>query len=554
MYNRPVNDRIYDKIRDFWLPALILATGCLLSVVGHQALLEDRKERLVGASEASLETTEVAVRDRLDAQMSALEGLANLWARFGMRPFEEWRADVDLLIDHRNGLSVVAWVDLDEPQRRIAVGDDRPMEEFEIDVAEARRSYPEPRMLGPERSASGELRYRVFLPVRALNEHAGVLLAHVELEELLAPLLSARATGYAVEIRWQDETIFSRGTPADPAITRWWRAESTIDLPMGGQWQIIHQPTANLAQRRLNLIPHYLLAASMVAWVLLAMVVHYWRGAARQARFLGVVNRTLEERGEGLEAIRLELERRVAERTGKLEEAVAELESFNHSVSHDLRSPLGAVLNFAAILEEDYQGRALDADGMEILSRIRGSAERATELLEGLLQLSRTGQAALDVTQVDLTQLAEEIAAEVRAAANLSANEREVRFDVSPLPTVAGDRELLGTVFANLFGNAIKYARKEGPTEIRVTGEVRDGECIVEVEDNGQGFDMRFAERLFGLFERLHHDESIEGTGLGLALVARIVTRHGGRVWAHGEPEKGARFSFALPVDPVGGK
>jgi two-component system sensor kinase len=222
---------------------------------------------------------------------------------------------------------------------------------------------------------------------------------------------------------------------------------------------------------------------------------------------------------------------------------VAELRAFNQTVSHDLRSPLGAVLNFASILEEDYRDRPLDAEGLAIVQRIRLSAGRATELLDGLLTLSRAGRAALELEVIDLTALALEIFAQVR----VSEDDRDVECVVEDLPQAWGDRPLIGDVFANLFSNALKYSRGCEKRRIVVRGAADGGECVVEVADTGRGFDMRFQERLFGMFERLDPDDGVAGTGAGLAIVERIVRRHGGRVWAEGRPGEGARFFFTLP-------
>ena len=151
----------------------------------------------------------------------------------------------------------------------------------------------------------------------------------------------------------------------------------------------------------------------------------------------------------------------------------------------------------------------------------------------------------MDVSRVDMKALAQQSFAQSSAAQM----DEDVELVLGDLPSVIGDEALLGAVFANLFSNALKYSRGCEKRTISVTGSTGDGECIFDVEDNGHGFDMRFESKLFALFERLHGDDDIEGTGLGLALVSRIVKRHGGRVWAHGEVGKGARFSFSLPSE-----
>jgi len=180
---------------------------------------------------------------------------------------------------------------------------------------------------------------------------------------------------------------------------------------------------------------------------------------------------------------------------------------------------------------------------LEMLDRIQRSASRATDLLEGLLKLSRAGRTELVNERIDMTAVARETFAQTRAAES----DPDVTLALDTLPDAMGDRSLLSDVFANLFSNSIKYSRGCRDRTIIVRGEVREGECVYEVADNGHGFDMRFADKLFGLFERLHASDEVEGTGVGLAMVARVVKRHGGRTWAEGRPEAGARFFFTIP-------
>jgi len=196
----------------------------------------------------------------------------------------------------------------------------------------------------------------------------------------------------------------------------------------------------------------------------------------------------------------------------------------------------------------DYRRRSatdLDEEGLALLARIRRSATRATDLLADLLQMSRAGRTELRFEPIDMTALARESFAHVRAAED--ADGPEVELVVDPLPEGVGDRALLGDVFCNLLGNALKYTRDREKRRIHVSGEVEDDACVYHVADNGIGFDMRFDEKIFRLFERLHHEDEVEGTGVGLAIVARIVRRHGGGVRAEGTPGEGARFSFTLP-------
>jgi PAS domain S-box-containing protein len=216
-----------------------------------------------------------------------------------------------------------------------------------------------------------------------------------------------------------------------------------------------------------------------------------------------------------------------------------ELESFSYSVSHDLRAPLRAIDGYAQMLEEDYAAR-LDAEAQRLLGVVRGNARRMGQLIDDLLAFSRLGRQEPALQRVDMTRLAREVADELRGA-------RPVAIEVRGLPPANADPALLRQVWMNLIGNAIKYSSKKPDARVVVAAREEAHENIYSVTDNGAGFDMRYAEKLFGVFQRLHRPEEFEGTGVGLAIVQRVVTRHGGRVWAEGKTGEGASFHFSLP-------
>jgi PAS domain S-box-containing protein len=238
-----------------------------------------------------------------------------------------------------------------------------------------------------------------------------------------------------------------------------------------------------------------------------------------------------------------DLEQHVLDRTAQLEAANKELEAFSYSVSHDLRAPLRAINGFARMLTEDH-GPALDAEGQRLLGVIRGEASRMGRLIDELLQFSRLGRQPLHESSSDMTAMARSVYDELRAGAP----ERIVDFRLDSLPSVPADPALLRQVWINLLDNALKFTRHREHAGIVVSGSVNEGEAIYSVRDNGAGFDMKYASKLFGVFQRLHGLEEFEGTGVGLALVQRIVNRHGGRVWAEATLGRGATFSFSLPL------
>ena len=226
----------------------------------------------------------------------------------------------------------------------------------------------------------------------------------------------------------------------------------------------------------------------------------------------------------------------------KLEAANRELESFSYSVSHDLRAPLRAIDGFSRIIERDHSN-ALDEEGKRLVGIVRASAKRMAQLIDDLLTLSRLSRHTLVRGVVDMGGLAREAAEEaVRAAEGSPA----VDIGIGELPAAYGDKVLLRQVWSNLIGNAVKFSSKQLAPQVRITGYSEKGQLVYEVADNGSGFEMRYADRLFGIFQRLHSQEDFPGTGVGLAIVQRAIARHGGRIWAESEVGKGATFRFTL--------
>lgn len=258
------------------------------------------------------------------------------------------------------------------------------------------------------------------------------------------------------------------------------------------------------------------------------------------ARLVGAIIERREAE-EALAELNAVLDRRVEDRTAQMRTAMDELEAFSYSVSHDLRAPLRAIDGFSGILVQDY-GRHLDDEGRRLLEVIRNETRRMGALIDGLLTFSRLNRQAPDASVVDMRALA--LSAWQDAAANV---ERPIRFEIGELPPARGDLQLLRQVWVNLLANAVKFTRDTAEPAIEVGGAAVAGEHVYYVCDNGAGFDMRHSGKLFGVFQRLHSDEQFEGTGIGLASVRRIVLRHGGRVWAEGEPDGGAAFYFSLP-------
>jgi signal transduction histidine kinase len=251
----------------------------------------------------------------------------------------------------------------------------------------------------------------------------------------------------------------------------------------------------------------------------------------------------LEVRLLHLEIKRLynQVEERVAQRTAELEESNKELEAFSYSVSHDLRAPLRALDGFSQAMLNDF-GPQLPDEGQRYLKTIRYSAQQMSALIDALLEFSRFNRQELNKQTMDTSKLVHNALDEL----GFPWQERQVEILVGDLPVSSGDPVLLKQVWINLLSNALKYTNNRQKAEIEIGSTKVNGTEAFFVRDNGTGFDMRYADKLFGVFERLHRMEDYEGTGIGLAMVQRIINRHGGRVWANAAIDRGATFTFTL--------
>jgi signal transduction histidine kinase len=263
----------------------------------------------------------------------------------------------------------------------------------------------------------------------------------------------------------------------------------------------------------------------------------------------------IEDQSRELRRYATELEQRVADRTHELQErneslrrnaaellaANTELDAFAYSVSHDLRAPLRSIDGFSQVLLEDYGGQ-LDEAGRDSLQRVRAASQRMATLIDDLLKLARVTRSEMRTEVVDLSRIAQDIATELHR----STPEREVEFAIAQGLEARGDPRLLRVALENLLRNSWKYTAKQPRPRVEFGSANGNGERVFMVRDNGAGFDMQYADKLFGVFQRLHSAAEFEGTGVGLATVRRIITRHGGRIWAESAVDRGATFYFTL--------
>jgi PAS domain S-box-containing protein len=244
-----------------------------------------------------------------------------------------------------------------------------------------------------------------------------------------------------------------------------------------------------------------------------------------------------------IRSLNAELEDRVERRTAQLTEAVAELEAFSYSVSHDLRAPLRSIDGYTAIFSERYKNN-FDEEGKRLLSNVRNSIDKMDMLIKGLLTLSRIGRSELRFVELSMEKLIHTTYEEC----STEETRKKIQFTISSLPTVMVDVALIQQVWTNLISNALKYSERQQHPQIEVGATKEDGRVVFYVKDNGAGFDPKYSNKLFGIFQRLHVDDEFKGVGIGLSIVKRIVQRHGGAVWAEGKTNEGAIFYFSIPT------
>jgi signal transduction histidine kinase len=525
---------------------VILVLGASLSLVIWQNVSRRGEVEI----ERETQGNATVLRDVLEAELDRLDGMvrrrAQIWAASGfVSDPVAWRESAGVMFAENPAILAVMRGDM---PLEIA-GSTEGQQLLREVLPEARRIATNPDgdfLVGPLMASDG--RSILALQVEALADGSprpGVF-AIFDIPRLVGDLFDKRALGFAILLSAGGREVYRRDWPEEPLSSL--RKVESVVLPDGEPWQLEVAPSGGVALVRWDQGPAIALATGLLASGLIAAAVHYGTLAWRRDRMLRRANAALEQqivdtrRGQGeLRELSEALEGRVTERTRELNDTIIELETFNYSVSHDLRGQLGAVINFAAILDEDYSER-LDPTAKDYLQRIVKSATSAVSMMDALLAFSRSGRTELRKVHLDMKRVVKEVADELTA----SFPELKCAVTVGDLPAAFADENMMRFIFTNLIGNACKFASQGEAPRVEVGGEPGSNETIYFVRDHGIGFDMRYAEKLFKVFERLHASEGFEGHGVGLAIVARMVRRHGGRYWAQGAVGKGATFYFTV--------
>ena len=448
---------------------------------------------------------------------------------------------------------------------------------------------------GPVRfqALSGEPLMIMAVPIIALDsgEPEGVLVADVRLKEIWNLVASIRpgqkGASFIVDagkrvVAHSNPSVVLRGTRYDPP------ASDGVQMGLSGQKSVLVSRVISFGTQKfyilvegpvsealalaihtvammLAIVVIALLAASSLGFLTVRRIVRPIEDIAETARAinagdlscravverrdeLGVLASAFNKMTQQLETLINDLENQVALRTAELKASNQELEAFAYSVSHDLRAPLRHIDGFLGLLQKNA-GTSLDEQSRHYMHTISEAAKKMGLLIDDLLSFSRMGRHAMAFQKVDLGPLVREVIRELEP----DAAGRNIAWRIGDLPAVRGDAATLRMVLANLVDNALKFTRPRQRAQIEIASlPGQASESVIFVRDNGVGFDMTYADKLFGVFQRLHRADEFEGTGIGLANVRRIIARHGGRTWAEGAPDQGATFFFSLPHSPPG--
>ena len=531
--------------RRYATAGLVALAGIAASVFVWIRADGQRRAEMSGMMGTLADGTTSAIERQLDLEVDGIRGLATLGPTRPRGPDDTWALEAGSVLERYPGVQWVAWVPRDSTGLRFVARDTTARLDPAL-LAQARFRLGAPTNAILDRWTDA-YRLDLFQPVRFARDSLAILVGEIRVDSLWLQRNAMLGGGLAIDlIADDDRRLPLRRVPAELAPA-WMRMQRALTTPAGSTLRAELAPSDDLVRQIATPWPRVFLATGAILSIALGLLLLQFLRLRDFSAALGRTNRDLDvqlvelsDRDRALRELNEVLEQRVRDRTAELSRALHEVETFSHSVSHDLRSPMGAILNFAAVLEEDYRAR-LDAEGARLLERIRSAAGRANQLLDALVEFAASGSDPEEMRAVDMTELAQRAFTEARGREG----EGEIRFALAPLPAAWADPHLVHRLFVNLFGNALKFTRGREPRVIEAGGAEGSDESRYWVRDNGCGFEPARATELFEPFRRLHGTD-VEGAGLGLAIVARSVSRMGGRVWAESDGASGATFHFTL--------
>jgi len=526
---------------------LVTAIGIGLSILSWTRALEERQLGVANVLGSLADETTNTIEAQLDREVDALRDLATFWQLHGVTPERPWSFHTRVTMEQFPGIQWIAWLPPDSARTRVLARDGAARLEPGI-LGAARRLRAQPSAHIQELWGDA-LDLQVFLPVGSPHESVAVLAAAIRVDSLWLREHTPPTGNLSVKLTSdKGRELVLRAAPV--GAPDWTHLRRVFNSPSGSRVQVELVPRREFLRHIDPPWAYLFLVTGIFLSIAIGVVLVQIQKSRDHSSVLAGINRNLDlriaelsRRDLELNALNNELDDRVRLRTEELTNALREVETFSHSVSHDLRSPIGAILNYTAVIEQEY-GPKLDDEGRRVLERIRGAGLRANQLLGALMEYATSGVSLHKPTVLDMRAIAEGGYAEAVAREN---DARDVEFAVDDLPPAFADAVQVHRIFSNLIGNAVKYSRGRSPRGVDVHGRANGVECTYWVHDNGPGFDPARAPEIFEPSRSLLGDPA-GGTRLGLATVAKIVHRQGGRVWAESDGKTGATFYFTLPT------
>jgi signal transduction histidine kinase len=532
--------------RRYATAGIVALVGIGISVFIWARDVGERRDQLTGTLRALADNTTSAIESQLNRDVDALRGLVNLTQVHEPGVGEAWRFDAGLVLAHFPGVQWIAWVPSDSSSAVFMARDTTLRLEPEL-VRQARFHST---VSAIQDRWKGAYLLDVFLPARQSDDRSGVLVGEVRVDSLWLKRHSMIGGNLAIRLVGDDGRNVVLQAAPDSLAAPWMRLQRTLTSPSGATVPVMIAPSDALVSQVATAWPRLFMLSGVFLSLAVGILLLQFLRLRDFAGALTATNRDLDaqlvelsRRDRELRELNEDLERRVQARTAEMTEALHEVETFSHTISHDLRSPIGAILNFTAVIEEDY-GRALEGEGARLLTRVRAAASRANHLLDALVEFAASSAGPEEPQVVDMDESSQRAFVEANGREGGNGDVRLVR---GTLPPAWADAIQVHRIFVNLIGNALKFSRGRELRLVEIGGIAEaPGENKYWVRDNGAGFDPAAASDLFLPFRRLH-GSSVEGTGLGLAIVAKSAGRMGGRVWAESDGRSGATFYFTLP-------
>ena len=532
-----------------WLPfasALGVAVGILSIAL---ALITSEHKTISYALDRETNSMELKTLDVLDEYTQKMNNMGEIWSKYSRVSQTDLDFEMEIAAQDFPGFEACAWLDtnlnikwLAPLEKNEAVGNQNPdIAELRRELWERARTQRQTIISRPLKMLDSSLGFYLFTPIYHTEALQGIFLGMIRYSRFFENLDRSRSMrGLTFTMLDSSERIFVSTNISKRADNKWKKSVAIL-LP-GTSWTLNLWPTKTQLLKWTSPTASIILAFGLIVALMLGLSLFLTVKSQGLTLHLKETHLKLEEEHRQLEQSASILEQRVEERTTELKFANKELEAFSYSVSHDLRAPLRHIGGFTELLQA--KSEAMDPGSKRYLVIISEAVKRMDTLITSLLGFARMSRQEMQKSRFSMAEMVSQSIQEMEP----DLKGRKITWKVAPLPEAFGDQPLLRQVVANLFTNAVKFTREREEAIIEVQCHEENSGHVYCIRDNGAGFDMKYAEKLFGVFQRLHSASQFEGTGIGLANVQRIIVRHGGRVWAEGEVGKGAAFFFFIPI------